>query len=213
MHQSVHDFVAQCKVCQEVKPLHSASPVPLQPLPIPCKIWDVVSIDFITHLQPSLEKTAVLVVVDRLSKYAHLCSLAPHITALALADPLFTSTFWQELFKLQGTLLSTSSSYHPQSDGQTEVVSRCLEDYLSFFIADQLHTWVKFLHWARWSYNTSWHSSIKMTPFKAVYRRTLPHCVTTFEVLRRLHKWTSSLLLETNSRLNFGLTFNEPSST
>ena len=113
--------MAQCTIYQEVKPLNTASQGLLQPLPIQGKIWDALSMDFITQLPPSNGKTTILVVVDRLSKYAHFCALGPHITAPQLADifakevcrlhgfpssivsdrdPLFMSSFWQELFKL-----------------------------------------------------------------------------------------------------------------
>ena len=84
------------------------------------------------------------------------------------------SNFWREIFKLHGTTLSTSSSYHLQFDGQTEVVNHCLEDYLHCFITDQPKNWVQYLHWAEWSYNSSWHSSIKQTPFKAFYDLSAP---------------------------------------
>jgi hypothetical protein len=62
-----------------------------------------------------------------------------------------------------------SSSYHPQSDGQTEVVNRTLEQYLRCFVGDQPRKWFEWTLWAEFSYNTSIHSSTKMTPFEAVY--------------------------------------------
>ena len=62
-----------------------------------------------------------------------------------------------------------SSSYHPQSDGQTEVINRVLEQYLRCFSGDQPRKWVEWLPWAEYSYNTSLHSSTKVTPFEALY--------------------------------------------
>ena len=96
--------------------------------------------DFITGLPKSGNKSVIMVVVDRLSKYAHFFSLQHPFTASTVAqifmdqvfklhgmphsivsdrDPTFTSNFWQELFKIQGTELHLSTTYHPQADGQT----------------------------------------------------------------------------------------------
>ena len=94
--------------------------------------------DFIMGLPKSGNKSVIMVVVGRLSKYAHFCTL-PHLFTLTLVpqsfmdeifklhgmptsivsdrDPIFTSNFWQELFRLQGTPLQLSTSYHPQTDG------------------------------------------------------------------------------------------------
>ena len=62
-------------------------------------------------------------------------------------DPLFMSNFWQEIFKLQKTVLKMSFSYHPETDGQTEVVNRCLETYLRCFATEQPRSWSKWLAW------------------------------------------------------------------
>lgn len=67
-----------------------------------------------------------------------------------------------------------SSAYHPQSDGQTEILNRYLEDYLRCFTSDHPRHWVQFLPWAEFHYNTAWHSSIRMTPFEAIFGRPPP---------------------------------------
>ena len=58
------------------------------------------------------------------------------------------------------------SAYHPQTDGQTEVVNKCLVAYLCSFVTDKQNKW---LHLAEWWYNYTYHTSAKMTPFQALY--------------------------------------------
>ena len=77
--------------------------------------------------------------------------------------------------KLQGTNLAMSSSYHPQSDGQTKVVN--LEHYLRAFAADRPHSWVDWLPLAEFWFNTNFHTSIKLTPFEALYGYPPPKVV------------------------------------
>ena len=123
----------------------------LQPLSIPERVWTKISMYFINALPPSNGHTVVMVVVDRLSKYAHFVPMKhPYTTAIMAQafvsqiirlhgipfsidsdmDPIFLSSSLQALFKLQGTKLCMSSSYHPQTDGQTNVINRVLEQYL-----------------------------------------------------------------------------------
>lgn len=92
-------------------------------------------------------------------------------------DAIFMSSFWKELFKIQGTTLKFSSSYHPETAGQTEVVNRSLEIYMRYFVSDAPRSWVRFLHLAEYWYNTSHHSTIGMSHFQAMYGRTPPSLV------------------------------------
>jgi len=89
-------------------------------------------------------------------------------------DPIFTSNFCQELFKLQGTQLQLSTSYHPQIDGQTEAVNKCLETYLRCFTSEKQHQWVQWLPLVEWWYNTNYHVATKMTPYETVYGQLPP---------------------------------------
>jgi len=89
-------------------------------------------------------------------------------------DLIFISHFWCEFFKMSGTKLHISSAYHPQTDDQSEVVNRCVEQYLQCFVSQQPHKWNSFLSWAKFWYSTTYYSSIGMTPFQALYGRPPP---------------------------------------
>jgi hypothetical protein len=201
MKQDVRNFVVECDVCQCNKGETVKSPGTLQPLPIPPAIWRDISMDFIVGLPKSGNKSVIMVVVDRLSKYAHLCALQHPFTTSIVAqlfmdqvfklhgmphsivsdrDPTFTSNFWQELFKLQGTQLHLSTTYHPQTDGQTEVVNKCLETYLRCFSSEKKNQWAQWLPLAEWWYNTSYHTTTHMTPFEAVYGQNPPSVLSYF---------------------------------
>ncbi|GJX45785.1 ty3-gypsy retrotransposon protein [Tanacetum coccineum] len=198
MRKSVEEYIKQCLVCQQTKYSTQAVGGYLQPLPTPSAVWEDISMDFITGLPSSKGLTVILVVVDRFSKYAHFAPLPTSFNAHKVAevfldivvklhgmpktivsdrDPIFVSKFWTQLFSLSGTQLNHSTAYHPQTDGQTEVVNRGLEQYLRAMVTDQPLNWVRFLPWAEYCYNTSYHSGIKMTPFQALYGRLPLHLI------------------------------------
>ncbi|PNX81390.1 transposon Tf2-1 polyprotein, partial [Trifolium pratense] len=190
--------VNSCSICQYNK-YNTHSPYGLlQPLPLPEQVWEDISMDFITNLPLTNQKSTIWVVVDRLSKFAHFIALPSTFTAATLApvfiseiyrlhgapktivsdrDRVFVSQFWRALFKGLGTTLAFSSSYHPQTDGQTEVLNRCLETYLRCFVSEEPKLWLRYLPLAEFWYNTSFHSAIGMTPFEALYGRKPPNMV------------------------------------
>jgi len=121
---------------------------------------------FVEGLPLSHTFNAILVVVDRFTKYAHFVPLKHPFTAPQIAqlvfdnivklhglpiaivtdrDRIFVSAFWKELFKLYDIQLQLSTAYHPQTDGQTERVNQCLEMYLRCAVYDspkQWHSWL-----------------------------------------------------------------------
>jgi hypothetical protein len=86
-------------------------------------------------------------------------------------DPKFTSHLWKELQEALGTKLRLSSAYHPQTDGQTERTIQTLEDMLRACVLDDQRSWDKLLPLVEFTYNNSFHASIGMAPYEALYGR------------------------------------------
>jgi hypothetical protein len=154
MKADVWRMVQSCLVCLQAKPDHARYLGLLQPLPVPTTSWKIVSMDFVQGLPTSGSANVILVIVDKFSKFAHFIAskhpfMAKTVARLSLdnvyrlhglpksiisdRDKIFTSLFWQSLFKVAGTSLRLSSSYHPQTDGQTERVNQCLKTFLHCF--------------------------------------------------------------------------------
>jgi len=89
-------------------------------------------------------------------------------------DPIFISSFWQQLFKAHSTTLAMTSTYHPHNDGQTEVLNKTLEMYHCCYIFDNAKTWHSMIPWTQFWYNSSFQHSLRMSPFKALYGRNPP---------------------------------------
>nr|XP_027096148.1 uncharacterized protein LOC113716047 [Coffea arabica] len=84
-------------------------------------------------------------------------------------DKVFTCCLWKKLFKLVGTQLNYSSSYHPQSDGQSERLNQCLESYLRCMTCEFPSQWSKSIPIAEWWNNSAYHTSLELSPFEALF--------------------------------------------
>jgi len=132
----------------------------------------------------------ILVAIDKFTKYGHFIPLAHPFTAMQIAqvfmnqvyrlhglpnfiisdrDKVFTSALWRELFKLTDTQLLMSSSYHPQSDGQTERLNQCLKTFLHCSVHSCPRRWHQWLPIAEYCYITSYHSALGHSPFEVLY--------------------------------------------
>jgi hypothetical protein len=152
MREDIAEYVARCDTCQRVKAEHQSLAGLLQPLEIPTWKWEDISMNFIVGL-PRTHKgsDSIWVIVDRLTKVAHFIPVRTTFETHKLAElyidnilkfhgapncivsdrgPQFTAKFWRSLHKAMGTDLHYSSTFHPQTDGQTERVNQVLEDLL-----------------------------------------------------------------------------------
>ncbi|KAL0536465.1 hypothetical protein IC582_025414 [Cucumis melo] len=171
MKSDVKKHCESCITCQRNKSLALSPAGLLMPLEIPHQIWSAISMDFNDGLPKAKGWDVILVVVDRLSKYNHFLALKHPYTAKSVAeifvkeivrlhdfptsivsdrDKVFLSHFWNELFKMAGTKLKKSTAYHPQTDGQTEVVNMGLEIYLRCFCSERPKEWISWLPWAEY---------------------------------------------------------------
>ncbi|KAJ9514703.1 hypothetical protein QJQ45_028419 [Haematococcus lacustris] len=187
MRADVRHYVTTCDACQRDKSSTLKPGGLLNPLSIPDYRWESVSMDLITKL-PSASHgyDAICVFVDRLSKMVHFVPCKESMNAKGFArlfvdnvfklhglpkdmvsdrGPHFHNTFWHHVQKLLGMRGSLSSSYHPQSDGQTERYNRVLEEMLRHYISPTQADWPDYLSLAEFAVNNSWQESIKSTPF------------------------------------------------
>ena len=190
MKGDVENYIKQCTTCQKAKHSLQHPMGLLQPLPVPEGIWQDLTMDFIEGLPKSEGYSVILVVVDRLTKYAHFMAIRHPYTTATVAqtfldnvvkhhgfptsivsdrDTIFVSNFWKQLFTLYKVELKLSTAYHPQTDGQSKRVNQCLEMYLRCVVHDSPSKWKSWLSLAELWYNTSFHSSLGCSPFKALY--------------------------------------------
>ncbi|GKE22012.1 putative reverse transcriptase domain-containing protein [Tanacetum coccineum] len=168
MKRDIATYVSKCLTCSKVKAEHQRPSGLLQQPEIPEWKWDKITMDFITKLPRSKNgHDMIWVIVDRLNKLPHFLAIREDYNR----DGRFTSRCWQTVQKALGTRLDMSTAYHPQTDGQSERTIQTLEDMLRACVIDFGGSWDVHLPLAEFSYNNSYHSSIRCAPFEALYGR------------------------------------------
>nr|GFC81807.1 reverse transcriptase domain-containing protein [Tanacetum cinerariifolium] len=155
--------------------------------------WDNITMDFVMKLpRMSSGYDTIWVIVYRLTKSAHFLPMREDdsmdkltklylkevvtrhgipVSIISDRDPRFASNFWRAFQKALGTRLDMSTAYHPETDGQREKTIQTLEDMLRACVIDFGNGWERHLPLVEFSYNNSYHASIKAAPFEALYGR------------------------------------------
>ncbi|GKA64910.1 putative reverse transcriptase domain-containing protein [Tanacetum coccineum] len=180
MKADIATYVSKCLTCAKVKAEHQ-------------RPSGNITMDFITNLSKSSQGyDTIWVIVDRLTKSAIFVPMREtdpmeklarmylkevvarhriHVSIICDRGPRFASNFWRSLQKALGTNLDMSTAYHPQTDGQSERTIQTLEDMMRACVIDFGKGWVNHLPLVEFSYNNSYHASIKAAPFEALYGR------------------------------------------
>ncbi|GJX34113.1 reverse transcriptase domain-containing protein [Tanacetum coccineum] len=193
MRRDIAEYVNRCLTCLKVKAEHQKPSGLLQQPEIPEWKWEKITMDLVVKLpRSSSGYDAIWVIVDRLTKSAHFLPIREDYKTEKLAriyineivtkhgvpvsiisdrDGRFASHFWQVLQKALGTQVFMSTAYHPETDGQSERTIQTLEDMLRACVMDFGGSWDTHLPLIEFSYNNSYHKSIKCSPFEALYGR------------------------------------------
>ncbi|GJS01004.1 putative reverse transcriptase domain-containing protein [Tanacetum coccineum] len=155
MKADIATYVSKCLTCARVKAEHQRPSGLLVQPGIPEWKWDNITMDFITKLPKS----------SQVARYGIPASI------ICDRDGRFTSNFWRSIRKALGTDISMSTAYHTETDGQSERTIQTLEDMLCACVIDFGKGWAKHLPLAEFSYNNSYHASIKAAPYEALYGR------------------------------------------
>jgi len=185
MWKDILEFCQLCDVCQKINPDRRPPAGLLRPHKIPLLPWDVVSLDLITGLPNSHGFTAILVIVDKLTKYVLYIPTTNELKQEGFADlflehvvrrfglplemiadrdPRWAKSFWQSVASSLGLKLMLSTSHHPQHDGQTERANQTLEIALRAFVAGERKHWSKWLSLLAHAYNSTPQSSTGYAP-------------------------------------------------
>ncbi|GKC13492.1 putative reverse transcriptase domain-containing protein [Tanacetum coccineum] len=191
MKRDIAEYVSKCLTCSKIKAEHQKPSGLLQQPEITKWKWEKITMHLVTKLpRISGGYDAIWVIVDRLTKSAHFLPIREDYKIEKLAriyinkivvrhgvpvsiisdrDGRFASHLWQALQEALGTKLHKSTAYHPKTDDQSECTIQTLEDMLRVCVMNFGGSWDAHLPLVEFSYNNSYHTSIKCAPFEALY--------------------------------------------
>ena len=184
MSRDIKKYIGTCDICQKAKPRRHAPVGMLQPIPIPSQPFEVVTMDFIPELPECEGYDNVLVIMDKLTKYAIFIPTTTVITERETAELYFQHVisqygiprqiisdrdtrwrgdFWKEICDKMGMKRALTTAYHPQADGQTEIMNQTLKILLQAYVGPNRDNWVSSLNGLSLSYNST-HTASGFTP-------------------------------------------------
>ena len=192
MKADIDRFIRNCHQCKKSHAPRDRAPGFLHPLPIPNYPWQHITMDFKSMPRDKHGYDMVFVVVDRLSKQAISMPCYKTVTAADMATlfishiyryygppesivsdrgPQFISQFWKEFCRILGIQLKLSTAFHPQTDGQTEIMNQYLDQRLRPFVNYYQDNWSELLPIMDYAQLILPHSSIQMAPFELLHGR------------------------------------------
>ena len=182
MTRDIRAFVSTCSICQKIKHARHLPYGLLQPIPIPTQPFEVITMDFIGELPRSQHYDSIFVLICKLTKYAFFIpcdtKLTEKCTAQLFFDKIVThvglpkqiisdrdtrwrNLFWKEVCEAMGSRRALTTAYHPQADGQTEILNQTIEVAIRAFINKNRNNWSTVLPYLAFAYNNSPHTATK----------------------------------------------------
>ncbi|GJS41958.1 putative reverse transcriptase domain-containing protein [Tanacetum coccineum] len=184
MKADIATYVSKCLMCAKVKAEHQRPSGLLKQPEIPHWKWDDITMDFVTKLPKSSQGyDTIWVIVDQLTKSAIFTPMRETNSMDKLARMYIKK---RSLQKALGTSLDMSTAYHPQTEGQSERTIQTLEDMLRAYVIGFGNGWVRHFPLVEFSYNKSYHASIKAAPFEALYGQKCHSTVCWAEVMEKV---------------------------
>ena len=190
MTRDIKKFVSTCPVCQKIKHAQHLPYRLLQPIPISTQPFKVVTMDFITKLPESQGFNSIFVLICKLTKYAFFVPCDTNLTEKKAAklffnkivthvglpkqiisdrDTRWRNVFWKEVCESMGSQRALTTAYHPQADGQTEILNQMIEVAIRAFINKNRDNWSQLLPYLAFAYNNTPHTATKFTPSYLLY--------------------------------------------